>query len=135
MPSLHGTPLQQSPSAEHCCPNAAHGVPESPASPASPASTPPSGSGPQGPQTPCVLPGGTSHISPGQQSAVMVHVPHFGTHPWKQMNGGMPPSTGLGTHGTPLQQFALVAHAPPASTHGPVQRGTPTLSGLQVSSF
>jgi hypothetical protein len=34
-----------------------------------------------------------------------------------------------------LQQSALETHACPAATHvAPVQRGTPTLSGLQVSS-
>jgi hypothetical protein len=47
-------------------------------------------------------------------------------------NGGIPP--GLGTQGAPLQQLALEAHAPPASTHGPAQRGTPTLSWWHVSS-
>jgi hypothetical protein len=40
----------------------------------------------------------------------------------------------LGTHGAPLQQSALDAQELPAPTHcGPVQRGTPTLSCLQVS--
>jgi len=35
-----------------------------------------------------------------------------------------------------LQQFALVAHESPGFAHwAAAQRGTPTLSGLQVSSF
>src|SRR5262245_39952265 len=50
------------------------------------------------------------------------------------MYGGVP--AGFGTQGRPSQQLALVAHAPPAGTHvRPVQRGTPTLSSLQVSSL
>jgi hypothetical protein len=49
------------------------------------------------------------------------------------MNAG-PPGVGFGTQGNPLQQSALVEHAWPAATHdAPVHRGTPTLSGLQVS--
>jgi hypothetical protein len=44
----------------------------------------------------------------------------------------LPP--GLGTHGAPLQQSALDAHELPAFTHwAKAQRGTPTLSCLQVS--
>ena len=40
----------------------------------------------------------------------------------------------MGTHGAPLQQSALDAHELPAFKHcGPVHRGTPTLSCLQVS--
>jgi hypothetical protein len=40
----------------------------------------------------------------------------------------------LGTHGAPAQQFALDAQEPPAFTHcAAAQRGTPTLSCLQVS--
>lgn len=40
----------------------------------------------------------------------------------------------FGTHGSPLQQSALDAHACPAPRHAAaVQRGTPTLSSLQVS--
>jgi hypothetical protein len=50
------------------------------------------------------------------------------------MYGDVPPSTGLGTQGRPLQQLALDAHEPPGITQlAPAQRGTPTLSGLQVS--
>jgi len=42
----------------------------------------------------------------------------------------------LGTHGTPPQQSALDAQPAPAFTHcAYVQRGTPTLSCLQVSRF
>jgi hypothetical protein len=42
---------------------------------------------PQGPHVPSALPTGTMHVSPGQQSALTVHLPQFGTHepPWKQM--------------------------------------------------
>jgi hypothetical protein len=86
---------------------------------------------PHGPQTPLL------HAEPGQQSALLLQVPHAGTHCWpKQTNGGLPPSTGLGTHGWPPQQSALDAHPAPASTHWAyVQRGTPTLSCWQVSRF
>lgn len=46
----------------------------------------------------------------------------------------MAPAVGLGTHGLPPQQLALEAHEPPAFTHcTAAQRGTPTLSCLQVS--
>ncbi len=90
-----------------------------------------------GPQTPAVRPIGTTHVSPVQQSALMVQPPQVFTQlpPPKQMKDEpLPP--GLGTQGRPLQQSALDAHACPAATHcAPVQRGTPTLSGLQVSSF
>jgi hypothetical protein len=42
----------------------------------------------------------------------------------------------LGTHGAPLQQSALEAQPVPASTHAAlVQRGTPSLSCLQVPSW
>jgi hypothetical protein len=34
---------------------------------------------PQGPHTPSALPMGTMHVSPGQQSALTVHLPHVGT--------------------------------------------------------
>jgi hypothetical protein len=88
-----------------------------------------------GPQVPFALPGGVSHADPGQQSALTVHWPHLATH-WvvPHTYGGVP--LGLGTQGSPLQQLALDAHASPAPTHctGP-QRGTPTLSGWQESSF
>jgi hypothetical protein len=87
-------------------------MPESP--------TPPSGK--HGPQWPAV------QDMPWQQSAVFEQVSlHFWHGVGVQMYGGIPPSTGFGTHGLP-QQFALEAHDPPASTHGPEQRGTPTLS-------
>jgi hypothetical protein len=86
--------------------------------------------------TPCVLPSGAAHLSPGQQSASLLHAPHAGTHAlWAQTYGGTPPGAGFGTQGRPLQQLALEAHAPPGGTHcRPAQRGTPTESGLQVSS-
>jgi hypothetical protein len=35
---------------------------------------------PQGPHVPCVLPAGMSHAVPGQQSALLEHAPHAGTH-------------------------------------------------------
>src|SRR4051794_18397006 len=77
---------------------------------------PPSGGGTHGPQMPLVPPTGTTHVSPGQQSALMVHAPQLGTHAsWEQMNGGVP--LGLGTQGSPLQQLALEAQAPPGITH------------------
>jgi hypothetical protein len=39
---------------------------------------------PQGPHVPSALPTGMMHVSPGQQSALTVHFPQFGTHepPW-----------------------------------------------------
>ena len=40
---------------------------------------------------------------------------------------------GFLTQGAPPQQLALEAQGPPASTQGPAQRGTPTLSCLHVS--
>ena len=48
------------------------------------ASVPASGGGLQGPQVPIVLPTGTTHDSPTQQSALVVQVPQFGTQgpPW-----------------------------------------------------
>jgi hypothetical protein len=82
-----------------------------------------------------VLPGATTQDEPGQQSAVFVHGPQAGTHcVLKQTKGGVPPTTGLGTHGAPPQQFALDAQAPPTLTHcAPAHRGTPTLSWWHVS--
>jgi hypothetical protein len=66
----------------------------------------------------------------------MLHPPHAGTQkPVAQTNAGVVP-LGLGMQGSPEQQSALVEHACPAATHeAPVQRGTPTLSGLHVSWF
>ena len=82
-----------------------------------------------------MLPCATTQDEPGQQSALFVHALHAGTHCVPaQTNGGVPPATGLGTHGAPLQQLALEAQAPPALTHcAGEQRGTPTLSWWQVS--
>jgi hypothetical protein len=73
-------------------------------------------------------------VSPAQQSASMVHPPQRGTHEVvAQTNAGVVPF-GLGMHGRPEQQSALVEQPCPAATHeAPVHRGTPTLSGLQVS--
>jgi hypothetical protein len=89
----------------------------------------------QGPHSPSALPTGTMQVSPGQQSALTVHLPQLGTHETcEQMYGGVPPSTGFGTQGRLLQQLALVAQEPPAGTHATAaQRGTPSVSGLQVS--
>jgi hypothetical protein len=108
------------------------GVPASPGGGGGPASLVPP---PHGPHTPCVLPVGTSHAVPGQQSALFVHAPHAEMHDVpEQTYGGLP--LGLGTHGAPLQQSALDAHELPAFTQlRNEQRGTPTLSCLQVSSF
>jgi hypothetical protein len=80
-------------------------------------------------------------LSPGQQSALIVQPPHAGTQlEVEQTRGATPASApasaaaGLGTHGTWLQQSALEAQACPAPRHCTlVQRGTPTMSGLQVS--
>ena len=84
---------------------------------------------------PWVLPVGMSQADPGQQSALFEHEPHAGMHDVPEHTyGGEPP--GLGTHGEPLQQSALEAHELPGPTHWtPVQRGTPMLSCLHVSSF
>jgi hypothetical protein len=73
-------------------------------------------------------------VSPAQQSALMVQPPHFGTQlAVPQTKAGLPP-LGFGTHGSPLQQSALVEHPDPAARQeAPVHRGTPTLSGRQVS--
>ena len=67
---------------------------------------------PHGPHIPRVLPAGTAHEEPGQQSAVVEQVPHAFTH-WalKHTSGGVAPAVGLGTQGTPPQQSALEAHA------------------------
>jgi hypothetical protein len=87
---------------------------------------------PHGPHVPFVLPGATLHVVPAQQSLVVVHAPPHAMHAepehWYE-----PPA--VGTHGAPLQQSALEAHPPPASAHCALaQRGTPSLSCLQVSS-
>jgi hypothetical protein len=71
-----------------------------------------------------------AHDEPGQQSALLVQLPHAGTH-WVALhtNLGVPPSAGLGTHGEPLQQLALDAQPLPGMTHTAGEhRGTPTLS-------
>lgn len=73
---------------------------------------PPSGTGRQGPQMPEVLPGRLSHDEPGQQSALIVHLPHVDTHAAEpHTKGGVAPVMGFGTQGRPLQQSALEAHA------------------------
>jgi len=96
----------------------------------------PASTGPQGPHVPLALPVERTHAVPGQQSAFVVYVPHAATHCWPvHTYGGVPPSTGFGTHGIPPQQFALDAQAWPASTQAPAQRGTPTLSWMHVFWF
>jgi hypothetical protein len=84
---------------------------------------------------PWALPGATMHEVPGQQSALLVQALHAAWHAVPlQMNAGVPPSAGFGTQFAPLQQLALDAHAAPVAAHVPgAQRGTPTLSCLQVS--
>jgi hypothetical protein len=75
-------------------------------------------------------------VSSAQQSALSVHPPQVGTQLAVKQTRVEPasPGFGLGTQGRPLQQSALETHACPAPTHAaPVQRGTPTLSSLQVS--
>jgi hypothetical protein len=49
-----------------------------------PLSGPPSGACRQGPQTPSALPTATLQVSPGQQSALVLHLPQLGTQapPW-----------------------------------------------------
>ena len=91
------------------------------------------------PQMPTAEPDGTTQGRPGQQSAVVVHLPPAATHALPQTNGGVPAE--LGTHGR-LQQSALDAHAFPASADGLVQlmsaarqRGMPRLSCLQTHGF
>jgi hypothetical protein len=82
-----------------------------------------------------------TQLSPAQQSALTVQAPQADTQVVEeQTNLGTPASApasaaaGLGTQGTSLQQSALERHAAPAFTQVEfVQRGTPTLSGLQVS--
>src|SRR5258708_6966062 len=77
-------------------------------------------------------------LDPVQQSAFTVQPPQAATQlVAEQMKGGPPlPPPGLGTQGTALQQSAADAQACPAPTHCTlVHRGTPTLSGLQVSLF
>lgn len=95
------------------------------------------------PHVPCVDPGGTLHVMPEQQSAVVVHGPFDGTHvgvplvvPPAQISGGFP--AGFGVQGRP-QQSALEAHALPTYDVGFVQstaamrhRGMPSASCLQV---
>jgi hypothetical protein len=77
---LHGTSLQQSDAAVQCWPKSAHGIPASLGPP--PSFVPASGGtgGGQGPQIPSVLPTGSMQVSPTQQSALVVHLPHEGTH-------------------------------------------------------
>ena len=75
-------------------------------------------------------------LSPAQQSALIVQAPHAGTQacPLHTNCGPPEPAPGLGTQGARLQQSALDRHCRPAPTQlDPVQRGTPTLSGLHVS--
>jgi len=88
---------------------------------------------------PLDAPGGITQTLPGQQSALVVHAPVFGTQFAPQTNG-VPPSTpafGFGTHVRP-QQSALDAHGcpcrDPASAHSPinVQRGMPRMSCWQT---
>jgi hypothetical protein len=75
---------------------------------------------------------------PGQQSALVEHMPQDGTH-WVGKHVRAP--VGPGTHGLPTppsgpQQSALVAHAPFAPTHvARLQRGMPRLSCLHVSAW
>lgn len=65
----------------------------------------------------------------------MVQPPHCGTQLAVPQTKAGPP-LGFGTQGSPLQQSALVEHADPAARQeAPVHRGTPTLSGRQVSWF
>jgi hypothetical protein len=148
--SLQGMLLQQFAAVVHSWPYKEHagalesmppppslGTPVSPLEPPSLPPVPPSPPAPpHGPQTPLVLAGAMTQLEPGQQSALVLQSPQVGTH-WfeKQTNGG-PEELGFGTHGAPLQQSALEAHEPPGLTHcDSLQRGTPRLSCLQVSSF
>lgn len=90
-------------------PESGVGVPESPGGGG--------GGGGTVPQVPVVMPGGTLHDVPTQQSAVVVQAPPDGMHrPSPQTKGGLPP--GFGTQGL-SQQSALDAHAVPAGTTPP----------------
>jgi len=75
---------------------------------------------------------GVTQLNPAQQSALFVQAPHAWLHVvLPHTYGGVPP--GFGTQGRWLQQSALDAQPWPAWTHCPYeQRGTPTLSRLQV---
>ena len=97
---------------------------------------PPSGTGMHGPQMPPMPLAPATHDVPRQQSASLEHEPHRAMHDDPEHTYGAPPATAFGTQGAPLQQLALDAHEPPAAVHvAGAQRGTPTLSCLQVSSF
>jgi hypothetical protein len=145
-PPAQGSPLQQSLDCTQICPKSAQvpasgaggGVAASGVVPASVAGGVPASAGgvtpPQGPHTPLVDPGATEHDVPGQQSALVVHEPQAATHCCPAHTKGAPVPVVFGTQGRPPQQLALDAHAWPAPTHAPVQRGTPTLSCLHVSS-
>jgi hypothetical protein len=98
---------------------------------------PPSEGGTTVPHVPTVLPCGTMHELPGQQSAVTVQLPDVGTQI-------LPPSGTMrqrscpvlsGTQGTPLQQSPVYAHVWPGARQAPIawQRGTPSASSWQAS--
>src|SRR5581483_1347787 len=63
-------------------------------------------------------PGGTMHVTPVQQSAVVVQTPPAGTHIEPQCRWPIE----SGTHGARLQQSLASAHAPPSGTHELPQR-------------
>ena len=130
-PGVHGRPAQQSALVVQSWPYMAHGVGMPLSVPvAASVGTPASGTGVPL-HVPLVLPGGIMHRPPGQQSALVVHGPAAGTQGVSK-HTSVP--VGLRTHGCPLQQFALVEHVPPGFTHvAPAQRGTPRMSGMQVS--
>ena len=117
MPSLQGTPEQQSSATVQAWPTSAHSFGT--------------------PQVPLVAPG--SRIQdPVQQSAVVVHTPSSFEQPPPQVRGGNSPVP-LGVQGRP-QQSALVAQSSPSNIDGSAQsisaitqRGMPRLSCLQVS--
>jgi hypothetical protein len=87
----------------------------------------------QGPHVPDADPTASSQVSPAQQSALFVQgLQALSQVIEPQMYGGVPASFGM--QGRPSQQSALEAQEAPALRHfSSVQRGTPSLSGLQVS--
>src|SRR5689334_11721245 len=103
--------VQQSASPVHVWPYWPQVVPPPPVLPSVPPPVlPPSGVA-AAPQVPLLEPVGTTHGSPLQQSAVVVHAPPVAMHCVAPHTKGGEPD-GFGTHGL-LQQSALDAQAVP----------------------
>src|SRR5581483_3589733 len=134
---VHCTLLQHGCVVEHAWPYCAHSamsfdgvVPRSVGARSTPAMSV-GGGGAGLVQVPLTEPGGTTQVSPLQQSALVVHRPPCITHMAPQCSAPF----ASGTHGSPLQQSVENEQLPPACTQLPtrLQRGMPTLSGLQQS--